>query len=137
VPDEFNKPVFQHNLTLMLAMAVNVPTSTIAGGIRLAPCFAVSVDWARPTADLSQIATWKMDREANQKAYGLAHHALLLPYQRWGRSLKSWAGSMQSEWLSDIFHIPEAAMTGDPATTAMGSKAVKPRMGICFPRGPR
>src|ERR1700693_3075501 len=62
VPDEFNKPVLQHNLTLMLARAGNVPPSTIAGGIRLAPCFAVSVDWARPTADLSQIATWKMDR---------------------------------------------------------------------------
>jgi hypothetical protein len=54
-----------------------------------------------------------------------------------GRSLKSWAGSMQSECLGDIFHIPDAATTGDLATTAVGVKAVKLRMGVCFPRCPR
>jgi hypothetical protein len=57
VPDEFNKPVFQHNLTLLLATAVNVPTSTIAGGIRFAAMLLLSPSIGAPDWDLSQIAT--------------------------------------------------------------------------------
>ncbi len=39
---------------------------------------------------------------------------------------------MATEWLGLVFHIPDAATTGDLATTAMGSKAVKLKMSICF-----
>ena len=39
---------------------------------------------------------------------------------------------MQSEWLSDIFHIPDAATTGDPGDYCNGVKSGKAQNGNMF-----
>ena len=61
---------------------------------------------SRPTAYLSQIVTWKIDREAKSSWPSLPCSFVTITAM--GPVAKSWAASIQSEWLRDIFHILDA-----------------------------
>jgi hypothetical protein len=87
---------------------------------------------ARPTVDLSQIATWKMDREANQKAYGRAHYALVT-MQRCGRSLKTGPAQCKVNDSETYFIIPDAARLVTWRDYRNGIKSGKAQIGLDKP----
>jgi hypothetical protein len=97
--------VFQHNLTSLVATALNAPMSIISRRLRLGPCVAVSFDWSARCriAPLSKLE--KRPQRQSKSAYDPAHHALFA-ITAGDRSLKILGSSMQSLWLREIFHIP-------------------------------
>ena len=106
--DEVKKQMLQHNLTLLVATTVNVPTSTIAGGcvwgLALLP-----PSIGAPDCLLVPDSKTENGPPCQSKSLWPSPLCSFVTITAMSPVGKNWAGSMQSEWLRNIFHIPDAA----------------------------